>query len=162
MQDLSTVLRFRVMLGDRKTMTRMIGSNTSPALFVGQDAIQSTVLLFTLFALTLIPTSSWAANIYDAQVLERIKLTHHQRVKVSRIIEQSDDDIAVVFQKYRIDPNATPEFDKLQRAAGELQGIEIKEKRQMKKVLSADQYKTYLSLIQETATRVMKATRRKP
>jgi CRISPR/Cas system-associated exonuclease Cas4 (RecB family) len=138
----------------------MIGSKTSTAQYVRQVAIQSTVLLFTLFALTLIPTSSWAANIYDAQVLERIKLTPHQRVKVSRITGQSDVDIAAVFEKYRIDPKATPEFDKLQRAAGELQVIEAKEKRAMKKVLSKAQYKTYLALIQETATSVMKATRR--
>ena len=140
----------------------MIGSKTSTAQYVRQVAIQSTVLLLTLFALTLIPASSWAANIYDTQILQRMKLSGDQHDKVSRIIGQSDVDIAAVFEKYRIDPNATPEFDKLQRAAGELQVIEAKEKRAMKKVLSKAQYKTYLALIQETATRVMKATRRKP
>ena len=69
---------------------------------------------------------------------------------------------SVVFQKYRIDPNATPEFDKLQKAASELQAIEAKEKRAMKKILSADQYKTYLQLLQATAARVIKATRTRP
>jgi hypothetical protein len=143
-------------------MTHIVRSKTSTAQYAKRVATRSTVLLLTLVGLALIPTSGWAASIYDAQILQRMKLSGDQPTKVSRIIEQSDVDIAAVFEKYRIDPNATPEFDKLQRAASELQAIEMKEKRAMKKVLSADQYKSYLALIQETAIRVMKATRRKP
>ena len=103
-----------------------------------------------------------AANIYDARILQRMKFTADQRAKVRRIIRQSDKEIAVVFRKYRINPNAKPVFEKLQRASSELQAIESKEKRQMKKILSPDQYKTYLALLQATAARVIKATRAKP
>jgi uncharacterized membrane protein YgaE (UPF0421/DUF939 family) len=103
-----------------------------------------------------------AANIYDARILQRMKFTAVQRPKVRRIIRQSDKEIAVVFRKYRINPNAKPVFEKLQRASSELQAIESKEKRQMKKILSPDQYKTYLGLLQATAARVIKATRTKP
>jgi hypothetical protein len=109
-----------------------------------------------------LPASGWAANIYDAQVLERMKFSSDQRSKVRAIIRQSDKEMAVVFRKHGINPNAEPEFDKLQKAASELQAIEAKEKRQMKKILSADQYATYLQLLQETAARVIKATRQRP
>jgi len=103
-----------------------------------------------------------AANIYDARILQRMKFTAVQRPKVRRIIRQSDKEIAVVFRKYRINPNAKPVFEKLQRASSELQAIESREKRQMKKILSSDQYKTYLGLLQAAAARVIKATRTKP
>lgn len=106
--------------------------------------------------------SAWASNIYDARILQRMKFTADQRVKVKRIIRQSDKEIVVVFRKYGINPNAKPKFEKLQRASSELQAIESKEKRQMKKILSADQYKTYVGLLQATAARVIKATRKKP
>lgn len=103
-----------------------------------------------------------AANIYDARILQRMKFTAAQRPKVRRIIRQSDKEIAVVFRKYGINPNAKPVFEKLQRASSELQAIESREKRQMKEILSSDQYKTYLGLLQATAARVIKATRTKP
>ena len=79
-----------------------------------------------------------------------------------RIIRQSDKEMAVVFRKHGINPNAKPDFDKLQRASTELQAIESREKKKMKKILSANQYKTYLALLQATAARVIKATRTKP
>jgi hypothetical protein len=120
------------------------------------------MFLLTLWGLTLSPASGWAANIYDAQVLQRMKFSADQRAKVRSIIRQSDREMAVVFKKHLINPNAKPEFDKLQRAASELQAIEAKEKRQMKKILSPDQYQTYLRLLQETAARVIKATRTTP
>lgn len=125
-------------------------------------AIPLIMFLLTFGGLTLSPASGGAANIYDAQVLQRMKFSADQRAKVRSIIQQSDREIAVVFRKHRINPNAKPEFDKLQTAASELQAIEAKEKRQMKKILSADQYKTYLRLLQETAARVIKATRTAP
>ncbi|MEE4239015.1 MAG: hypothetical protein V2I51_20025 [Anderseniella sp.] len=120
------------------------------------------MLLLACVCLTLLPASGWAASIYDAQVLQRIKFSGDQRSKVSAIIRQSDKEMAVIFRKHSINPNAKPEFDKLQKAASELQAIEAKEKRQMKKILSPEQYVTYLQLLQETAARVIKATRERP
>ena len=129
---------------------------------INRVGAQSIILLLAVAALTLTPASSWAANIYDAQILQRMKFSADQRGKVRAIIRQSDKEIAVVFRKHGINPNAKPEFDKLQKAASELQAIEAKEKRAMKKILSADQYKTYLQLLQATAARVIKATRTRP
>lgn len=120
------------------------------------------MLLLACVCLTLSPAGVSAANIYDAQIMERMKFTGDQRPKVRAIIRQSDKEMAVVFRKHGINPNAKPEFDKLQKAASELQAIEAKEKRQMKKILSADQYRTYLRLLQDTAARVIKATRERP
>jgi hypothetical protein len=120
------------------------------------------MLLLACVCLTLSPGGVSAANIYDAQIMERMKFSGNQRAKVRAIIRQSDKEMAVVFRKHGINPNAKPEFDKLQKASNELQAIEAKEKRQMKKILSADQYKIYLRLLQDTAARVIKATREKP
>ena len=119
-------------------------------------------LLLAFMCLSLSPAGVWAANIYDAQVLQRMKFSGDLRSKVRAIIRQSDKEMSVVFRKHGINPNAQPEFDKLQKAASELQAIEAKEKRQMKKILSADQYRTYLRLLQDTAARVIKATRERP
>lgn len=144
------------------TMTSRTTGKQSATWWIRQFATRSTVLLLTLVGLTLIPTSVLAASIYDAQILQRMKFSGDQRLKVSAIIQQSDKEIAVVFRKHRINPNAKPEFDKLQKAASELQAIEAKEKRAMKKILSDDQYATYLQLLQATAARVIKATRSRP
>ena len=122
--------------------------------------LMAALVVLTTYAMS--THNAWASNIYDARILQRIKFTSDQRAKVKRIIRQSDREIAVIFRKYGINPNAKPVFEKLQRASSELQAIESKEKRQMKKILSSDQYKTYLGLLQETAARVVKATRTKP
>ena len=118
------------------------------------------LIVFTAYAMSAHTVS--ASNIYDARILQRMKFTGSQRAKVRRIIRQSDREIAVVFRKYGINPNAKPVFEKLQRASSELQAIESREKRKMKKILSPDQYKTYLGLLEATAARVIKATRTKP
>jgi tRNA(His) 5'-end guanylyltransferase len=102
------------------------------------------------------------SNIYDTKILQRMKFTPDQRAKVRKIIAKSDREMAVIFRKYGINPNAKPEFEKLQRAGNELQAVEAREKRSMKKILSADQYKRYLDLLQRTAAQVIKATRTKP
>jgi len=102
------------------------------------------------------------SNIYDTKILQRMKFSSGQRAKVRKIIAQSDREMAVIFRKYGINPNAKPVFEKLQRAANELQAVETREKRSMKKILSADQYKTYLDLLQRTSAQVIKATRTKP
>ena len=70
--------------------------------------------------------------------------------------------MTAIFRKYGINPNAKPVFEKLRRAGSELQAVEAREKRSMKKILSAGQYKTYLNLLERTAAQVIKATRTKP
>lgn len=122
--------------------------------------LMAALVVLTAYAMSAHNAS--ASNIYDARILQRMKFTGAQRAKVKRIIRQSDKEIAVVFRKYGINPNAKPVFEKLQRASSELQAIESREKRKMKKILSSDQYKTYLGLLQATAARVIKATRTKP
>jgi len=102
------------------------------------------------------------SNIYDTKILQRMKFSPDQRAKVRNIIAKSDREMTAIFRKYGINPNAKPVFDKLRRAGSELQAVEAREKRSMKKVLSASQYKTYLNLLERTAAQVIKATRTKP
>jgi hypothetical protein len=102
------------------------------------------------------------SNIYDTKILQRMKFNPDQRAKVRNIIAKSDREMTAIFRKYGINPNAKPVFEKLRRAGSELQAVEAREKRSMKKILSAGQYKTYLNLLERTAAQVIKATRTKP
>ena len=103
---------------------------------------------------------SFAANVYDTRILERMKFSKDQRAKVMRIIRQSDKDLSVVFEKHGIDPEDKPVLRKLIRASKDLKAIETREKREMKEILNEKQYKEYLALLWETASNVINATRR--
>ncbi|MGI9483887.1 MAG: hypothetical protein ACR2OR_16180 [Hyphomicrobiales bacterium] len=103
------------------------------------------------------PQAVNAASIYDAQVLRYLKLQSTQRSKVRKIIRQSDAEMARVFRKHKINPNAKPDFDKLVAASSELTAIERRERKAMKQVLNADQLKQYDELINITRIRVRKA-----
>ena len=131
----------------------------------GRPAHVISFVLMALMALAVLfiqVNSAWASNIYDSQVLQRMKFDSSQRAKVGAIMRKSDNEMSVVFRKYGINPNAKPDFEKLQRASSELQAVEAREKREMKKILTREQYATYLELLQRTAARVIKATRTKP
>ena len=103
-----------------------------------------------------------ASNVYDSRVMQRMTFSSTQRGKVRAVLKQSDREMAVIFRKYGINPNAKPVFEKLRKASSELKAVESREKRKMKKIMSAEQYKYYLALLQETAARVIKASRNKP
>ncbi len=109
-----------------------------------------------------VPGTALAGNIYDSQVLKRMKFSPGQRTKVRKVLRQSNRELAAIFRKYRINPNAKPVFKKLRKASGELQAVQSREKRKMKSIMSRNQYKSYLRLLQETSARVIKATRKKP
>ncbi|NNE24412.1 MAG: hypothetical protein HKN11_17565 [Rhizobiales bacterium] len=109
-----------------------------------------------------VPQDARAGNIYDTPVLKRIKLDPGQRARVRKVLKRSDRELAVIFRKYGINPNAKPEFAKLRRASSELQAVETREKRKMKAIMSRDQYRAYLDLLQQTAARIIKATRTRP
>lgn len=101
-------------------------------------------------------------TIYDSQVLKRMEFSDSQRVVVEQIMQESGAVMAQIFQKYGIDPHAKPDFDKLMAARHELQELEALQKRRMKAVLSRQQFKYYLGLLQITASNVVRATRNKP
>lgn len=109
-----------------------------------------------------LPQQAMASNIYDTRVLQRIKLAPSQRAKVRSVLKRSDREMTAIFRKYGINPNAKPVFSKLRKASGELQALESREKRKMKSIMTPAQYKTYLGLLQETAAKVIKASRNKP
>ena len=124
-----------------------------------------------LLALGLLATSlGWPASaaeepeptIYDSQVLKRMEFSDSQRVVVEQIMEESRVAMGQIFQKYGIDPQAKPDFDKLMEARHELQELEADQKRRMKAILSRKQFKYYLGLLQLTASNVIRATRNKP
>ncbi len=103
-----------------------------------------------------------AQTIYDSQVLTRMEFTPSQRVEVEKVIEESGEIMARIFEKYGIDPEAKPNFDKLREARHELQELEASEKRKMKAIMTRKQFKYYLGLIQQTSANVIRATRNKP
>ena len=103
--------------------------------------------------------ASTDGTIYDPKILSRMQFSLAQRSKVKAILDKSEVSMVKVFAKYRIDPRAKPNFDKLRAASTELQAIEAWEKKQMKQVLSKEQYADYLEILQATAAAVIKATR---
>jgi hypothetical protein len=103
--------------------------------------------------------SDVAGTIYDSKLLERMEFSDGQVPRVKEILEASEAEMAIVFEKYGIDPNAKPEFDRLRAASTELQDIEAREKRAMKAILSKEQYADYLEILQGTTALVIKATR---
>lgn len=123
-------------------------------------AIHLTALIGAIAIFAIPSQDSFAANVYDTRILERMKFSKDQRAKVMRIIRQSDKDLYVVFEKHGIDPEDKPILRKLIRASKDLKVIERREKRQMKEILNEKQYKEYLSLLWETASNVINATRR--
>lgn len=98
-------------------------------------------------------------TIYDPQILSRMQFSDTQASRVRAILDRSETSMVKVFAKHSIDPRAKPDFDKLRAASSELQAIEAWEKKQMKKVLSKEQYADYLEILQATAAAVIKATR---
>ena len=137
-------------------------TKTSRVAWSGKVHAYLLVALVAPFVLFAQVDASLASNIYDSQILQRMTFSGSQRAKVGAILRQSDREMAAIFQKYDINPNAKPEFDKLQSASGELQAMEAREKRAMKEIMTKQQYKTYLRLLQETSARVIKATRTTP
>jgi hypothetical protein len=104
-------------------------------------------------------SASTDGTIYDPGIMSRMQFSGAQRSKVKAILDRSESSMVKVFAKYRIDPRAKPNFDTLRTASTELQAIEAWEKKQMKQVLSKEQYADYLEILQATAAAVIKATR---
>ncbi len=98
-------------------------------------------------------------TVFDPQIMSRMSFELAQASKVKAILEKSEESIIKVFGKYGIDPKAKPNFDRLRAASTELQAVEAWEKKQMKRILSKDQYADYLEIMQATAAAVIKATR---
>jgi hypothetical protein len=98
-------------------------------------------------------------TIYDPQIFKYMTVSPEQKVKIEKILAQSEKAMVKVFAKYRINPKAKPVFDKLRAASADLQAVESWEKQQMKKVLTKEQYADYLEILQATAANVIKATR---
>ena len=98
-------------------------------------------------------------TVFDPQIMSRMSFESAQASKVKAILEKSEESIIKVFGKYGIDPKAKPNFDRLRAASTELQAVEAWEKKQMKRILSKDQYADYLEIMQATAAAVIKATR---
>lgn len=126
------------------------------------DLRRAFFIIAVVGAFTLISGPARAQTIYDSQVLTRMEFTPSQREQVEKIIEESDKAMALIFEKYGIDPEAKPNFDKLREARHELQDLEASEKRKMKAIMTRAQFKYYLGLLQQTAANVIRATRNKP
>jgi len=122
-------------------------------------SMRAKVVAFGLLALFSAALPASADSIYDANVEQKLDLDPGQKAKVSAIVKQSNADMNSVFKKYGIDPNATPNFDKLTKASDELQAIGRRERGEMKKILNKAQLKQYDKLIADTGARVRKAAK---
>ena len=121
-------------------------------------SMRAKVVAFGLLALFAGGLPAYAENIYDAKVEQKLSdLTADQKAKVSAITKQTASEMNAVFKKYGIDPEAKPDFDKLQKAGDELQAVARREKAQMKDILSKAQFKQYVKIIDQTGARVRKA-----
>ncbi len=128
-----------------------------------QSVRRCAIILATLWGfMTLGAAAACAQTIYDSQVLTRMEFTAEQREKVESVVEESGKIMADIFERYGIDPEAKPDFDKLREARHELQDLKALEKRRMKAIMTRAQFKYYLGLIQQTAANVVRATRNKP
>ena len=122
-------------------------------------SMRAKVVAFGLLALFAGALPASADSIYDAKVEQKLELDPGQKAKVSGIVKQSNADMNVVLKKYGIDPNAPPIFDKLTKAADELQAIGRRERAQMKTILDKAQLKQYDKIIADTGARVRKAAK---
>ncbi len=121
-------------------------------------SMRAKVVAFGLLALFAGGLPAHAENLYDAKVAQKLSdLTDDQKAKVSTITKQTATEMNAVFKKYGIDPEAKPDFDKLQKAGEELQAVARREKAQMKDILSKAQFKQYVKIIDATGARVRKA-----
>jgi hypothetical protein len=121
-------------------------------------SMRAKVVAFGLLALLAGGLPAYAENLYDAKVAQKLSdLTDDQKAKVSAITKQTATEMNAVFKKYGIDPEAKPDFDKLQKAGDELQAVARREKAQMKDILSKAQFKQYVKIIDATGARVRKA-----
>ena len=127
--------------------------------FVLKLAAAFMLAIVTVTASASAQAASTDGTIYDPRILSRMQFSGAQRSKVKAILDKSETSMVKVFAKYRIDPRAKPDFDKLRAASAELQAIEAWEKKQMKQALSKEQYADYLEILQATAAAVIKATR---
>jgi hypothetical protein len=123
-------------------------------------SMRAKVVAFGLLAMFVGALPASADSIYDAKVEQKLTdLNPDQKAKVSAITKQTASEMNAVFKKYGIDPDATPNFDQLQKAGEELQAVARREKAQMKTVLSKKQLKQYDKIIADTGARVRKAAK---
>lgn len=128
------------------------------ALSIPAGRVLATALVAMSLAMVPLATAR-ADTIYDSHIVEQMTFSPAQLPKVRAILSQTRQTMLAIFNKYGIDPYAKPDFDKLMEASNELQAVQANEKHEMKAILSKDQYKYYLQLLQVTAARVIKATR---
>lgn len=102
------------------------------------------------------PATATAQTIYDAN-LKPLKITAAQRPKVDKILQQSRRERNAIFKKYRINPSAKPDLDKLQRASSELTRVGTRERAALAKVLTPTQLRQYDQAQSEVRRRVVHA-----
>ena len=120
-------------------------------------------LIRTAFLAVLLASTPLAAaqagNVYDSHIMQRMKFTPKQSAKVRAELRKSQRQTRAIFRKYKINPNAKPDLDKLQEASDELQAVSDREKQHMRSILTMAQYETYLKITKDTEKRIIRAAR---
>ncbi len=121
------------------------------------------VILFLLMATAISPLvlamPAAAGNIYIADTVGRLNLEGTQRAKVRQITRETEKKLLEVLRKYKLKPDARPDFDRLVEASGELKSLQRNERKQLSVILTKDQMKHYDDIINEVAIRVRKAAK---
>src|SRR5215211_4837804 len=106
------------------------------------DRIIKTISQFALVMLLTVVIGAFphieptTASMYDANMIERPRLTGTQKQEMQKVIAVSRAERDRIFNKYGIDPNARPQKSLLQRVSSELMANAAHERAAAKKILT--------------------------
>ena len=96
-------------------------------------------------------------SIYDSNAQNLLGVTGATRQKVDKIMNESDERMQKVFNKYKINPRGEQHLVKVMEASSELKAIGSWERGQMKQILTPAEFAKYEKIIAETTARVRAA-----
>jgi len=122
---------------------------------IGRTAIA--ILAVLMLALPASAEPSFRGTVFDAKIMQNLKMDGQTRSKVSRIVSTSAAELQSVLNKYKINPRGKLDFDTMMKASHELEAVQRKEREAMRAVLSPDQFFEYEKITSQTSRRVRRA-----
>jgi len=100
---------------------------------------------------------SFRGTVFDAKIMQNLKMNGQTRAKVSRIVSTSAAELQSVLNKYKINPRGKLDFDTMMKASSELEAVQRKEREALRNVLSPEQFQQYEIITSQTSRRVRRA-----
>ncbi len=100
---------------------------------------------------------SFRGTVFDAKIMQNLKMNGQTRAKVSRIVSTSAAELQSVLNKYKINPRGKLNFDTMMKASSELEAVQRKEREALRNVLSPEQFQQYEIITSQTSRRVRRA-----